>query len=807
MAGPDDTLPIDRDESVGVGRPGDATADHPGDEPAGLAMALRAAVPGVDKAEGQRAAADLFGGAELHRAVIAAAMDGFLLLDPRGGVLEANDAYCRMSGFTPAELLAMRLEQLGPAQPPELLDARLDRARHRGYDRFETRHRRRDGSWLEVEVSICSVAGGSGVMAAFLRDITPRKHTDTELARARAWHECEQAIRLAIASMARPGDLCRVVDEIAHQLPRLGVSPHYSGVNLQVVNSDFSDFVSLGRGHDPQARLPLWPLWTQGINWRGDGVNNARYPWVTQVARRQQPHYQACVGPDGGMPVGMSVLDVPFSHGTLAISHNGPNAFNDDDIAILSRVAGVVSDGFQRFLDLLEHRRAERDTAVNLALERVRNTILTMQTERDWVRVVQRVKEELNPLMDLGACSVCVVDRPAGTTTFYMPDQSPGRQFNVYHRLFPAIEHAMETGEAVVRRTADQMLQWGDGHIIEDVGALADVPFAVGTLGALVPPGQDLADDDIEVMKRFAQTLDEAHRRLEEIRWRQRAEQELTEQRLRAFEADRLHALGEMASGVAHELNQPLNGIRTFAEGAAIAIERGWGATQTETLQVYRDIVEQVDRMTAIIDHMRVFARGPERNQRSFLHVNESVGGAMKLLGVQLRVHGITVEQQLAADLPTCPGSQNEIEQVVINLLSNARDALDDRLRQQRDQDPNVPPDWRPRIVIRTTGADGAVRLVISDNGGGIPEAVVGQVFDPFFTTKPVGKGTGIGLAIVRGIVERHHGSIAVDNRPGDGVGFVVVLPAGLGLSRASAAGNPTAADPTPPADRPSASG
>ena len=263
----------------------------------------------------------------------------------------------------------------------------------------------------------------------------------------------------------------------------------------------------------------------------------------------------------------------------------------------------------------------------------------------------------------------------------------------------------------------------------------------------------------------------------EEIHSRQRAENELTEQRLRAFEADRLHALGEMASGVAHELNQPLNGIRTFAESAAIAIERGWATTPAETLQTYHDIIAQVDRMVVIIDHMRVFARGPEGTLQSDLNVNESVDGAMKLLGAQMRVHGIAVEQQLARDLPVRPGSQNEIEQVVINLLSNARDALDGRLQQQRDQDPSVPAGWRPRIAVRTTHAAGTVQLSIGDNGGGIPEAAVGRVFDPFFTTKPAGKGTGIGLSIVRGIVERHQGTIEIDNRPGDGVEFVVRLP------------------------------
>ncbi len=154
------------------------------------------------------------------------------------------------------------------------------------------------------------------------------------------------------------------------------------------------------------------------------------------------------------------------------------------------------------------------------------------------------------------------------------------------------------------------------------------------------------------------------------------------------------------------------------------------------------------------------------------------MGGALKLIGAQLREHSVVVRQRLATNLPFCLGRPNELEQVVLNLLTNARDALDDRRAAQRADANSVGRQWQPRLTLTTAVDGGWVRLEVTDNAGGIPESAVGRIFEPFFTTKPQGKGTGVGLAISLGIVERHGGRIEVENEPGTGVTFVVVLPA-----------------------------
>ncbi len=277
-----------------------------------------------------------------------------------------------------------------------------------------------------------------------------------------------------------------------------------------------------------------------------------------------------------------------------------------------------------------------------------------------------------------------------------------------------------------------------------------------------------------------------------------RANAELEQQRLRAVHVDRLQALGEMATSIAHELNQPLNGIRTFAEGLLLGPQMGWSPTPEETIQALEDIVAQVDRMGGIIDHMRAFARAENASDATQFHLGDCVTGALQLLGTQLRVHGIAVRRESADGSPACHGWPHAIEQVLLNLIGNARDALDDRLRRQRAGDPSTGPDWCPMIDIgAAVGPDGrTTALSVADNGGGIDGDVLPRIFDPFYTTKSVGKGTGLGLSISRAILERHHGTITVDNRPGDGATFTITLPVAEPLEGGSRPAQPGPSGP-----------
>ncbi|MEW6219005.1 MAG: response regulator [Thermodesulfobacteriota bacterium] len=230
----------------------------------------------------------------------------------------------------------------------------------------------------------------------------------------------------------------------------------------------------------------------------------------------------------------------------------------------------------------------------------------------------------------------------------------------------------------------------------------------------------------------------------------------------------RLTALGEMAAAMAHEINQPLSVISVTLQRWQILAGRGCldqGQMMAEVGQLRRN----VQRLSDIIDHVRLLSRS-EGQESATVDLNGVVHQALSLCSTQLRVRGIEVAQDLAPCLPPVSAVAQELEQVVINLLSNARHALEDRLRSQ--------PQHPARIAIRSSSRGAAVALQVEDNGGGVPAAFAERIFEPFFTTKPCERGTGLGLHIAATIMAKHGGRISLHNEPGQGACFELVLPA-----------------------------
>jgi len=186
--------------------------------------------------------------------------------------------------------------------------------------------------------------------------------------------------------------------------------------------------------------------------------------------------------------------------------------------------------------------------------------------------------------------------------------------------------------------------------------------------------------------------------------------------------------------------------------------------------------VQLVDRMSLIIHHMRIFARQDQQNFVPFRLV-QSVDGALSLLGEQLRIHAIHVERQIEDNLPMVYGEPLQIEQVILNLLSNARDSMDERaeaLRGQQNGERHY--QKRLKLTLRRVG-DKELCLEVRDNGVGMNDETQRKIFEPFFTTKPVGRGTGLGLSISYGILTNHKGRMDFKSREGEGTTFRVYLP------------------------------
>jgi PAS domain S-box-containing protein len=254
---------------------------------------------------------------------------------------------------------------------------------------------------------------------------------------------------------------------------------------------------------------------------------------------------------------------------------------------------------------------------------------------------------------------------------------------------------------------------------------------------------------------------------------RRKAEQELEEQRALSMRSDRLRSLGEMAAGIAHELNQPLVGVRGLAEHILIGLERGWELGEEKMRDRISRIVEQADRMVHIIEHVRLFAREAGKPEPSLLQVNEVVQSSLDMLQEQFRSHGLELECELAEGLPLVMANPFSLEEVLLNLLNNARDALEEKPQTATEFESR-------RIQVRTDRVEGTeprVRIEIVDSGAGIPAEILEKVFDPFFTTKGPDKGTGLGLAISRTIVESFGGLLEIHSAAGKGTTATILLP------------------------------
>jgi C4-dicarboxylate-specific signal transduction histidine kinase len=241
----------------------------------------------------------------------------------------------------------------------------------------------------------------------------------------------------------------------------------------------------------------------------------------------------------------------------------------------------------------------------------------------------------------------------------------------------------------------------------------------------------------------------------------QRREQELREKQEQLVQAAKLATLGELTTGVAHELNNPLNNIGLFIGNVIDAVELGRGEPEP-ILRQLNNAMQQVHKATEIINHLRTFGRAAPVS-REPTHVNQVVEESLSLMREQLKLRSIDVMLDLSPENPMVMANSIRLEQVFMNLLTNARDALADSTKKS--------------IVIRSWVEAGSVWLEFQDSGSGVPPALEQRIFDPFFTTKEVGAGTGLGLSIAYGIMKDHEGSISLKNRPGEGATFQIALP------------------------------
>jgi C4-dicarboxylate-specific signal transduction histidine kinase len=222
---------------------------------------------------------------------------------------------------------------------------------------------------------------------------------------------------------------------------------------------------------------------------------------------------------------------------------------------------------------------------------------------------------------------------------------------------------------------------------------------------------------------------------------------------------------------MAHELNQPLSSIQIGADFFRNIVREGEEIPREELAFVAEQISAQVGRAASIIDHMRQFGRKAEL-QREKIDINQPLKAVFSLLSEQLRAKGIEVVLDLLDGLPPVFADGNRLEQVFIDLVVNARDAMGGG-KERLEGEP-----FEHTLTVKTFQENDLVVVTIADTGVGISDDVKDKIFEPFFTTKEVGKGTGLGLSISYGIVKDYDGTIEVESAEDQGTTFKISFPA-----------------------------
>jgi PAS domain S-box-containing protein len=223
---------------------------------------------------------------------------------------------------------------------------------------------------------------------------------------------------------------------------------------------------------------------------------------------------------------------------------------------------------------------------------------------------------------------------------------------------------------------------------------------------------------------------------------------------------DRLVSIGELASGIAHELNNPLTGVVGFSE-----LLVGRKDIPDDAREDLETVNREAKRAAKVVKNLLIFARGHPQEKKS-LEINKVIENVVQLRAYEMKINNIQVDSKLASDLPEVIGDEFQLQQVFLNIIINSEHFMIEAHRGGK-------------LIIITKREGDMIKTSFSDDGPGIAPENLPHLFDPFFTTKEVGKGTGLGLSICHGIVAEHGGAIYAESEPGKGANFIVELPIG----------------------------
>jgi len=597
--------------------------------------------------------------------VIQTISEGFCQIDREGRLLEVNPAYARLSGYSKADLIGMRITDLEAGKTQAETNDHIDNVIRHGTDMFETRHRRKDGSEWDVEVSTSFIDEDDGYFVSFFRDISVRKIIEEKLKAS------EEKFRSIIEVSPVP---------MALNDERLNIT-FLNPAFIQTFGYSVNDIPTLADWWSKTFPDPDYRHWAESA-------------WHTILEKAKQ-------GQNSFPPLEVTV-----------------HCKNNSVKTVLVTAAALHHD----FADM--HLAVLYDITRRKQIENKFNAIFNASVEG---------------IITIDMSNVIVSANTAVETIFgYNREELAGCNIS---KLMPSSATNMCS-----RRLPDA---------IKFIGQIQEVE-GIRKNGSTVPLELSITEFSIDNDRYFAAIV-------RDVSLRKHREQQDKEHLDELAHVTRLGLMGEMASGIAHEVNQPLAAISSYTQ-ASINLINSENPDLAKLSEILSKTQQQALRAGHIIHRMREFVKSQSKHCLS-ADINTLIHDAVSLCIAELKQNDIKLTFGLDDDLPPICVDHIQIEQVIINLVRNSVDALQSLPAKQQ----------RQLSIQSQLTPNNAIEVRVKDNGPGFDEDQRQQILTPFYTTKT--DGMGMGLSITRSIIEAHEGTLYFNGKPKKGATFYFALP------------------------------
>ncbi len=601
------------------------------------------------------------------KAMIDISLDGFWIVDLMGNILQVNDAYAKMSGYSIDELMNMSISQLEATEGTAQIKAHIAKVVAQGYDLFESRHRHKDGHFIDIEISVAFLPEFQH-FCAFGRDITERKVMENELKSSEA--KFRSIIEVSPVPMALLND---------EQLSLTFLNPAF----MQTFGYNLDDIPTLADWWPKAYPDPVYRQWVKAT-------------WQMAMEKAKQEH-----------------TDIPPLE--LVIRCKNSSIKN----VIISAAEIQSSEG-------------------------VHLVILYDITQ------LKQIEAKLNAIFNASVEGIITIDRSniivyanaAVETIFgYKPEELMGCSINKLMPIMP-----------------EELNDCSLSHAVKSVGQIQEID-GVHKNGSVVPLDLSVAEYSIENAHYFTYIV-------RDVSLRKQREQQDKEHLDQLAHVTRLGLMGEMASGIAHEVNQPLSAISSYTQ-VSMNIINTENPDLVKLTEILYKTQQQALRAGRIIHRMREFVKSQSKH-RSTADINNLIHDAVSLCGAELKHNDIKLTFQLENNLPSIYVDHIHIEQIIINLIRNSADALKNLPAKQQ----------RCLTIYSRLILNNAIQVGVKDNGPGLDEEQQQKILTPFYTTKT--DGMGMGLSISRSLIEAHEGTLRFNSKAGKGSTFYFSIPVSI---------------------------